>query len=55
MSDTLYCSFCAKSQREVRELIAGPHVFVCDRCVLVMAAMLQNENADTPIEERLLR
>ena len=30
---TLYCSFCGKSQREVRKLIAGPTVFICDACV----------------------
>ena len=31
--NTLYCSFCGKSQHEVRKLIAGPTVFVCDECV----------------------
>jgi len=55
MTNTLYCSFCAKSQHDVRRLFAGPHVFVCDGCVMVMAAMLQKEDADTPIVERLLR
>ena len=30
---TLYCSFCGKSQHEVRKLIAGPTVFICDDCV----------------------
>src|SRR5262245_32169426 len=30
---TLYCSFCGKSQHEVRALIAGPTVFICDECV----------------------
>jgi len=29
----LYCSFCGKSQQEVRKLIAGPSVFICDECV----------------------
>ena len=29
----LYCSFCGKSQQEVRKLIAGPSVYVCDECV----------------------
>ena len=32
---TLYCSFCGKSQFEVRKLIAGPSVFVCNECVLL--------------------
>lgn len=54
MTDTLYCSFCANSQYDVRTLFAGPHVFVCDVCVRVMAAMLQKEDADTPIMERLV-
>ena len=31
--NTLYCSFCGKSQHEVRKLIAGPTVFICDKCV----------------------
>ena len=30
---TLYCSFCGKSQHEVKKLIAGPTVFICDECV----------------------
>ena len=29
----LYCSFCGKSQHEVKKLIAGPSVFICDECV----------------------
>lgn len=44
MTDNLYCSFCAKSQNEVRRLIAGPRVFACDECVMLMAAMLHKEN-----------
>jgi ATP-dependent Clp protease ATP-binding subunit ClpX len=31
--NTLYCSFCGKSQQEVRKLIAGPTVFICDECI----------------------
>ena len=31
--ETLFCSFCGKSQKEVKKLIAGPTVFVCDECV----------------------
>jgi ATP-dependent Clp protease ATP-binding subunit ClpX len=30
---TLYCSFCGKSQHEVKKLIAGPSVFICDECI----------------------
>ncbi|MFI5142724.1 MAG: ClpX C4-type zinc finger protein, partial [Thermoanaerobaculales bacterium] len=32
-SELLRCSFCNKSQREVRKLIAGPNVYICDECV----------------------
>src|SRR5690349_12534744 len=32
-SKTLYCSFCGKSQREVKKLVAGPAVFICDECI----------------------
>lgn len=34
-SRTLYCSFCGKSQHEVKKLIAGPTVFICDECVVL--------------------
>ena len=33
MSQTYYCSFCGLSQNEVEQLIAGPSVFICDKCV----------------------
>ncbi len=33
--NTLYCSFCGKSQHDVKKLIAGPTVFICDECVLL--------------------
>lgn len=32
MDKTIYCSFCGKSQHEVRKIIAGPSVFICDEC-----------------------
>ena len=37
----LYCSFCGKSQHEVRKLIAGPTVFICDECVELC---MENDN-----------
>ena len=37
---TLYCSFCEKSQHEVRKLIAGPTVFICDECVMLCLQIL---------------
>ena len=41
--DTLYCSFCGKSQHEVKKLIAGPSVFVCDECVSLCNDILHEE------------
>lgn len=40
---TLYCSFCGKSQHEVRKLIAGPSVFICDECVDLCEDIIQEE------------
>ena len=42
--NTLYCSFCGKSQHEVRKLIAGPSVFVCDECVELCMDIIREEN-----------
>jgi len=39
----LHCSFCGKSQREVRKLIAGPAVFICDECIDLCADTMQTE------------
>jgi hypothetical protein len=41
--NTLYCSFCRKSQHEVRKLIAGPTVFICDECVGLCDDIIENE------------
>ncbi len=41
---TLYCSFCGKSQHEVRQLIAGPTVFICDECVELIMDMIREEH-----------
>ena len=40
---TLYCSFCGKSQHEVRKLIAGPTVFICDECVELSKDILRDD------------
>ena len=42
----LYCSFCGKSQHEVRKLIAGPSVFVCDECVELCNDIIREELED---------
>ena len=42
----LYCSFCGKSQHEVRKLIAGPSVYVCDECVELCNDIIRDELED---------
>ena len=42
----LYCSFCGKSQHEVRKLIAGPSVFICDECVDLCNDIIREEVAE---------
>jgi ATP-dependent Clp protease ATP-binding subunit ClpX len=53
----LYCSFCGKSQHEVRKLIAGPSVYVCDECVElcndIIRDELSEEEIDSTTEEKL--
>jgi ATP-dependent Clp protease ATP-binding subunit ClpX len=46
----LYCSFCGKSQHEVKKLIAGPSVFVCDECVELCNDIIREETQDSPEE-----
>ena len=45
---TLYCSFCGKSQTEVKKLIAGPSVFVCDECVELCNDIIKEESHEKP-------
>ena len=42
-TNALYCSFCGKSQHEVRKLIAGPTVFICDECVALCNDIVEND------------
>ncbi|MCY4152518.1 MAG: ATP-dependent Clp protease ATP-binding subunit ClpX [Aestuariivita sp.] len=42
--NTLFCSFCGKSQHEVRKLIAGPTVYICDECIELCTEIIQEEN-----------
>ncbi len=46
----LYCSFCGKSQHEVKKLIAGPTVFICDECVELCMDIINEENKDTLVK-----
>jgi len=50
--NTLYCSFCGKSQHEVRKLIAGPTVFICDECVELCMDIIRQENTSSLTESR---
>lgn len=45
---TLYCSFCGKSQNEVKKLVAGPSVFVCDECVELCNDIIKEETHEKP-------
>ncbi|MGF1454374.1 MAG: ATP-dependent Clp protease ATP-binding subunit ClpX [Alphaproteobacteria bacterium] len=50
--NTLYCSFCGKSQHEVRKLIAGPTVFICDECVELCMDIIREENKSSLSKSR---
>ena len=50
--NTLYCSFCGKSQHEVRKLIAGPTVFICDECVELCMDIIREENKSSLVNRR---
>jgi ATP-dependent Clp protease ATP-binding subunit ClpX len=50
--NTLYCSFCGKSQHEVRKLIAGPTVFICDECVELCMDIIREENKNTLVKSK---
>lgn len=49
--DTLYCSFCGKSQHEVKKLIAGPTVFICNECVDLCLDIIKEENNSSLVKD----
>ena len=49
----LYCSFCGKSEHEVRKLIAGPSVFICDECVELCNDIIREELQAKPVNQGL--
>src|SRR5229473_1759134 len=49
---TLYCSFCGKNQHEVRKVIAGPTVFICDECVELCMDIIREENKSSLVKSR---
>ena len=50
--NSLYCSFCGKSQHEVRKLIAGPTVFICDECVELCMDIIKEENKSSLVKHQ---
>jgi len=50
--NTLYCSFCGKSQHEVRKLIAGPTVFICDECVELCMDIIREEHKSSLVRSK---
>ena len=52
LKNTLYCSFCGKSQHGVRKLIAGPTVFICDECVGLCMDIIREDNTFTLTKSR---
>ena len=50
--NTLYCSFCGKSQHEVRKLIAGPTVFICDECVELCMDIIKEDHKSSVSKSR---
>ncbi len=49
--ETLYCSFCGKSQHEVKKLIAGPNVFICDECINLCTDIIKEEQQEHASKE----
>jgi ATP-dependent Clp protease ATP-binding subunit ClpX len=49
--NTLYCSFCGKSQHEVRKLIAGPSVFICDECIDLCNDIIRDETTSSQVNK----
>ncbi len=54
-SDNLFCSFCGKNQSEVRKLIAGPAVYICDECIQLCSEIIEEESEkDSEDTDRIL-
>ena len=49
----LYCSFCGKSQHEVKKLIAGPTVFICDECVELCMDIIREETKSSIVKSKI--
>jgi len=54
-SDNLFCSFCGKNQQEVKKLIAGPAVYICDECIQLCSEIIEEESGkDTDVSDRVM-
>ncbi len=54
-NDNLFCSFCGKNQQEVKKLIAGPAVYICDECIQLCSEIIEEENIkDTELTDRVM-
>src|SRR6056297_4369424 len=54
-NENLFCSFCGKNQQEVKKLIAGPAVYICDECIQLCSEIIEEENIkDIDIADRVL-
>ena len=51
---SLFCSFCGKNQHEVKKLIAGPTVFICDECVELCMDIIKEENPLMQLDQHTL-
>ncbi|MDY6821038.1 MAG: ATP-dependent Clp protease ATP-binding subunit ClpX [Deferribacterota bacterium] len=52
-SDNLYCSFCGKTQEEVKKLIAGPNVYICDECIELCNEILKDEEIGKEVDNNI--
>ncbi len=50
IDDNLFCSFCGKNQKEVKKLIAGPAVYICDECIQLCSEIIEEESGKEAIE-----
>lgn len=53
-TDSLFCSFCGKNQKEVTKLIAGPAVYICNECIQLCSEIIEEESDKTSIERETL-
>lgn len=49
MGKEIHCSFCGKSQHEVRKIVAGPSVFICDECVVMCLDMIEGGQIENTV------